>query len=130
MSLPQYKSKKNVLELTPLIDVMFLLLIFFMLTMPEEVATDIPVTLPSASGNQEVENLKTFSVTITPSNKIIFDNKILDNEQLMSKLEGLNKSNAKLLIRGDASCDLGVTVKIWQMAKKAGFKNIGIAVQK
>ncbi|PCJ61254.1 MAG: hypothetical protein COA79_06645 [Planctomycetota bacterium] len=130
MNLPQYKSKKNILELTPLIDVMFLLLIFFMLTMPEEAVSDIPVNLPSASGKSEIENNKTISITITSSNKIIFKNEVVDIEALQKKLEGIDKIKSKILIRGDAGSELGATVKIWQLAKKVGFKKIGIAVQK
>lgn len=130
MSFPKMERKKNLMDLTPLIDVMFLLLLYFILTMSTESTAAIPINLSSMSGKKEANNPKFYNITITASNLIMAADKPMQIEALEEHLKTLTQKHDTILIRGDSKSDLGVILKVWDACKKAGLENIKIAVNK
>lgn len=129
-------NKNIVLELTPLIDVVFLLLIFFLVaTTFEDVDTGIKIELPKSTV-RELKSVKDLQISITGKKTIYLkykdgkENKkvVVKKGNLKGKLEKvLGKSEAKnIIISGDKSIDYGFIVEIMTISKEAGAEELDI----
>jgi len=120
-----------ILELTPLIDVVFLLLIFFMVsTTFVDIATGININLPQSTVQ---ENMPIRDITISIDNGgIIYINKkkvTLDNfENEMYKVIEKNQSR-NVVIKADKNLDYGLVVDIMTKSKSVGAKELNLAVE-
>lgn len=129
-------NKNIVLELTPLIDVVFLLLIFFLVaTTFEDVDTGIKIELPKST-IRELKPVKELQISIT-GKKVIYlkykDGK--ENKKIIVKKGNLKGQLAKVLgesesknviISGDKSIDYGFIVEIMTISKEAGAEELDI----
>ncbi len=126
------KKKESVmLELTPLIDVVFLLLIFFMVTTVfRGKDTSINVKLPKSSIEEVVET-KEIIVTVTKDKDIYINTKKVSIKNfktiLRQTLKNVRKAN--VIIRGDRRIDYGFVVKVMTLSKKAGARVLDIATE-
>jgi len=112
------------IDIAPLIDCIFLLLIFFMLTSSFIVIPGVNVKLPKALAPEEID-VRSLTVVIS-SEDIIY----LDGEPLTVKeVEDFIKEGkfASIFIKADRDASLGVVVKIWDVCKRFGIEKIGIA---
>ncbi len=112
------------LEITPLIDCVFLLLIFFMLTSNFVVRRGINIKLPRASV-QEVVKTRVVTITISSEDIIYLDGKIFTRGELERYLKKLKPHS--IFIKADRDSTLGVVVEIWDICKQLGINKIGIA---
>jgi biopolymer transport protein ExbD len=105
-------------DLTPLIDVVFLLLIFFMLSSSFVQVSGIPVVLPeaTASSNMSIDKLV---VSIDRKNNLYFNDELMDWEELTEKLQKRKlKLNADtVIVRADNNTEYGVVVKMMSLAR-------------
>jgi biopolymer transport protein ExbD len=112
------------IEITPLIDCIFLLLIFFMLTSNFVVAPGITIKLPKASSSETVET-KTLTVAVSSEDIIYVDQKAVTFGELDAQLEGF--SGKPVFIKSDRDASLGVVVRIWDACRQHGIEKISIA---
>ncbi|MBW6520530.1 MAG: biopolymer transporter ExbD [Desulfoarculaceae bacterium] len=126
-----FEGRKKVgqgLNLTPLIDVVFLLLIFFMLTSNFIRDEMIPLALPTAETGQPLTGEKTLQVVLDNQGRILIDQEAIAptalEEILRQKLHLLAEKRVQL--RGDQAVSLGLTVEVLDAARKAGAEGIDI----
>ena len=112
------------IEITPLIDCVFLLLIFFMLTSNFVVSPGIKIKLPKASKSQVVET-KTVTVTVSSEDVIYVGGKVLTSRELEKYLRKLKLNS--IFIKADKDSSLGAVIEIWDICKRLGIDKIGIA---
>ena len=134
-----FRNKKHApleISLTPMIDVVFLLLIFFMVTTTFSKETQIKVQLPQAEG-QTAENHKqehVLMVTIDKSGQYFINDKALNDSSLANLTKELTaiSSNKKipLIINADANAPVQAAIHVLDAAAKIGFNNITFATQK
>lgn len=115
-------------DLTPLIDVIFILIVFFLLT-PSMRERSIDVTLPSSESGI-LQNMESIVIEIDSSNIIYFNGektdftgikKILDNE--------LNDSIKRdVLVRSDRESSFGTIVRLMDIINSAGYDSISFSV--
>ena len=120
------------INLTPLIDIVFLLLIFFMLTanfiQNEGVKINVPKTKSSPA---EVKN-KNIVIYLTRDNKIYFKGKFLNRDELFTELKqdlSLNPDKV-VILKSDKRALVENAVAILDIAKQAGAKKFVIATKK
>lgn len=112
------------IDIAPLIDIVFQLLIFFMLTSTFIAPSGIKVNLPRAISS-EATGAETLAIVITAENVTYLDNKILTLVELKTQLK---KNRSKpIIIKADRRSSLGRVVEIWDMARDLGISNINIA---
>jgi len=121
------ERKETVLNLTPLIDVVFLLIIFFMLsTTFRTVFQGIKVDLPTTTTPQEKIE-RNIIISITKDNRLYMDEReVIESElvqRLKKKLEG---REGLVIINADKDVSHGKVVKTMDMAKQAGADRLGI----
>jgi len=126
--------EKGKLEITPLIDVVLLLLIFFMLTSSFVFNPGIKVNLPSYSTGESMKPTD-LVVTITKSYEVFFQGEYMspinDFDQLKRKFRDAvdDTDEPRLIVESDAAVPLGKVVEIMAMARDEGFQEVNIATK-
>ena len=117
------------LEIAPLVDIVLLLLIFFMLTSNFIMQPGIKITLPRAkTARPQEEDIVVF---ITKDNRIYFNDREINIGELKDALEGkLEKSKKKnVILKADEKINLGLAVKVMDIAKEAKAENLVISTK-
>jgi len=120
-----------VLEITPLVDIVFLLLIFFLLTATYVKNPNLDISLPKASLNQVTSHKKDISIAIKKDGEIRYDNQDVSVQNLEGILTAAYSENEDsiVVIRADKESQHGRVVEVMDLAKKVGFKKLAIAIQ-
>ncbi|WP_425398343.1 ExbD/TolR family protein [Aeoliella sp.] len=122
------------LSLTPLIDVVFLLLIFFLVTTRfEEEERDMAVNLPKASAAEPtIFQGKEIFVTITPTGEFFLEGKQYSASSLENKLKSLYENNPgkqKVKIRADQESRTSHLVTVMNACNQANIRDYTIATE-
>ncbi len=118
--------KKGQLDIAPLVDVMFLLLIFFMLTSNFVVQPGIRVSLPKAVSS-EVLRSENLVVTLTGQDLLFLNDQPITVQDLVPQIRQAALDNKTVLLKADTSASLGRVVEIWDMCRESGVPQINIA---
>lgn len=122
-------TNESLLDLTPIVDVVFNLLIFFALSLNfSQITSSINIKLPKAKSSEVITD-KQIVVSIEKGNKIYINDENLYIDQVMTYLSDVNK-NRVVVVKADESIDHGFVVQMMDLIKRAGFKKLGIAVNK
>lgn len=116
------------IDIAPLVDVIFLLLIFFMLTSSFVVQSGIRVNIPKAS-TSELISKKEHEITINSEDIVFLDNTMTTIEDLRLALKKivLKEKNPSLFLKADRLTSVGKVVEIWDLCREVGIENINIA---
>jgi biopolymer transport protein ExbD len=119
------------LDLTPLIDCIFQLLIFFLLTASFITTPNLGVELPKASAKASTTQQRDLIVVVTRKGEIQYEGSPLSQAELMKRLKAVHKErpNARVLIQADRKAYHGNVVKVMDVAKSIGFRRLGVAIQ-
>ncbi len=131
MKLPRKPLKKARIEIIPMIDTMFFLLVFFMiatLTMTNQYK--MPVNLPHASGMQDNTQQKV-SLTLTKEGNLFYEQEKMNTSADAVRLLARQKSGDKqmaVVINADRSVEHGRVVELMDSIRQIGITKIAIAV--
>ena len=117
------------LELTPLMDVMFLVLVFFIYCICEmSLHRGLKVELPSAVGSKEQG--ERIVVTILPDDRLQLNGIELGREELIARILSLSGAGVKLpvLVSGDRRASLGSGIELLEKMKAAGMEKVSFQV--
>ena len=120
------------INVTPMVDVMLVLLVVFMITAPM-LATGVAVTLPKVSAEQlKQENERPLVVTVDKDARVYVgqqDNAI-ELRELAPLLKALAENNMekRVFVRADEAVPYGAVVTVLALLQEAGFKNAGLPV--
>ena len=122
------------INLTPLIDVVFLLLIFFMVSTTFTKETHLAVDLPEANVDTEVVIDKGIDIVITASGDYTINGQSVINQQVETLLRALEKiadgnNKQPLVITADASTSHQAVVRAMDVAGKLGFAQLRITTK-
>lgn len=120
------KLEKGMLDLTPMVNIFFLLFIFFLFTSSFIFQPGISVRLPKAVTSEVVQQ-DNVVLTITKDNKMYLEDREINEEELISRLKILTKEKMGLLIKADSRAPLGRIVEIWDACRREGVSQINIA---
>lgn len=110
----------------PLIDIMFLLLIFFMLGSSLATQVGVDVKLPKAVTSDMITQ-EQMIVSVSDENIIYFNGKIISMSELEAQLEILKKRHVPLLIKTNRRASVGRVVDIWDLCRQLGLEKVSIA---
>jgi biopolymer transport protein ExbD len=114
------------IDIAPLIDIIFQLLIFFMLTSSFIMQPGIKINLPKAV-TSEVVQYENIEILITGENITYLNGKVVTMNELKGFLKQAAKRNQAILIKSDRRASLGRVVEIWDIARDLGLSQINIA---
>jgi biopolymer transport protein ExbD len=132
MAFEPRRHASGVLNLTPLIDIVFLLLVFFMLTAHFIEEERIDIRLPQASSGDPLPDARYVTVTLAPDGRLLVDGIATDMAELAEVLRGALHSPGKRFVRlkGDRQADFGQAVQIIDAARLAGAEALDIQTEK
>jgi biopolymer transport protein TolR len=118
------------INVTPLVDVMLVLLIIFMITAPM-LQQELDVNLPVAAGTPQPSREDQIVITVTKDGKIYLNQTVYTLEALRPKLQALyqNRHNQTLFLRADTEVRYGAVVQVMDEVKKAGIVQLGMITQ-
>ncbi|MFA9409069.1 MAG: ExbD/TolR family protein [Candidatus Dadabacteria bacterium] len=131
----KFRKQKNektgvgsTLDLTPIVDVVFNLLIFFALSLNFAATSGgINVKLPSASSAEPVKS-EQLTINLTQAGQVYYNDKEINIDDLPSKLKDIEDKDSLIIIRADNSVPHGQVVEIMDIVKTGGFSKLAIAV--
>jgi len=119
------------INMTPLIDMVFILLIFFIVTTSFVNETGVDVNRPSAETavNKELANIM---VAITSSGEINIGGRVVDRRAVRANIERLHAENPEgsVIIIADKDAKTGLLIEVMDQARLAGIANVSIAAER
>ena len=132
MKFRKSKEEEPQIGIAPLIDIVFLLLIFFMVTSHFDIASGVKIDLPKV-GQKVISDNKDNKITlvIDKSGEAYLEGDKIGNESLREKLEDLIKQKGplQLILQADKDTAHGKVVEIMDLAKSSGVNSIVIAAR-
>ena len=121
-------ANNNDLNLTPLIDAVFLLLVFFMVTSVFVQATQLKIELPIAENYDQIDQEKKLSLLISAKGQLEFNGQIVSMGQLSTLIEAerLRSGSGTLIVTADADTPHGFVLDAMEMAVMAGVSKIDL----
>ena len=121
-------------NLTPLIDVVFLLLIFFMVSTTFTRETQIAINLPEAEGEQVAKKQNPIEIVIGESGNIAINGQLLTDNGRKSFKDALQQASGgdvttPMIITADAKAPYQVFITVMDVAGKLGFVNFQMTAQ-
>jgi biopolymer transport protein ExbD len=116
----------NFIDIIPLINVIFLMLIFFMLTSSFIFPTGININLPRAITSEMIPD-QTRTILISKGNKIFLNDKAVTLKELERVLRSSAGKNTPVLIRADRRTALGKIAEVWNLCRDIGLSRVNIA---
>ncbi len=118
------------INVTPLVDVMLVLLIIFMVTAPM-LQQGIKVNLPQAKANNIKANEEKIMITITRDEKIYINKNPYTLNELGKTLKAINAYNREkqVFLKADKDVPYGFVVRVMSAIKNAGIKELGMVTE-
>jgi biopolymer transport protein TolR len=118
------------INVTPLVDVMLVLLIVFMVAAPL-LTVGVPVDLPKAQAPAINENKEPLVVTVNAEGTIFLQETAVDNEALVPRLQAITSNNptASIYVRGDKAINYGRVLEVMSMISAAGFTKVSLIAE-
>ena len=122
-----FERKRARIEMIALIDVVFLLLVFFIYAMLSmTVLRGLELSLPKAEGRVQRE---TILVTLDRDNRLIVNGRVMESTQLVSwAMAEHSRTGLPVLIRGDRKANLGVALELLAALQEAGLEAVSFQV--
>jgi biopolymer transport protein TolR len=119
------------INVTPMVDVMLVLLIVFMVAAPL-LTVGVPVDLPKAQAPAINENKEPLVVTVNAEGKIYLQETALDaDDTLVPRLQAITNNNpeASIYVRGDRAINYGRVLEVMSMISSAGFTKVSLVAE-
>ena len=118
------------INVTPLVDVMLVLVVIFIITAPL-LASSIRLDLPKAEGTQPGDASPFLTVVVDKAGRVFLDDQPVSAEQLAAQLAARAKRNpdTEIQLRADQDVPYGRVVEVMGAAHQAGLNRIGFVAQ-
>ena len=116
------------INVTPLVDVMLVLLIVFMVAAPL-LTTGVPIELPKTQAKQLNQPTEPLTISVQADRKVFLQKTEIPLAELTAKLEALakNGNQEQLTLRADTSVPYGAVMEVMGVLNAAGYSKIGLA---
>ena len=115
------------INVTPLVDVMLVLLIIFMVAAPM-MTVGVPIDLPETQAKALNSDTQPITVSVNQGGQIYLQETEIALEEVVPKLEAIAKTGyeERIYVRGDKTADYGTVMQVMARISAAGYKNLGL----
>jgi biopolymer transport protein TolR len=115
------------INVTPMVDVMLVLLIIFMVAAPL-LTVGVPIDLPDTQAKAMNADTQPITVSINDTGKVYLQETEIPIDEVVAKLQAIAKTgyDERIFVRGDKTADYGTVMKVMARISAAGYKNIGL----
>ena len=128
----RYRLKKPMsnINVTPLVDVMLVLLIVFMITAPM-LTVGVQVDLPQTRANQLNSDADPLIITMNKNREIFIQDAVVSAGDLIPRLKAISKVNSKtrIFVRGDNLLPYGEVIEIMGKIQSAGYEKVALVAK-
>lgn len=119
------------INMTPLIDIMLVLLIIFMVTSTAALESGLDIELPKTQITNEKKQEEILIITLDRDGKVALQGKMVPDDQLPERIAAALKElkSETVILEGDTKAFLGKAVELMDLAKSAGAKSFSIAAE-
>src|SRR5262245_12112280 len=132
VSMGRLSDFRSDINITPLVDVVLVLLIIFMVITPLlQMGYDVKVPPKAPPQDQSTVPPDLLIVSLTPTNKIYLNKAEVNPQTLSLRLTEIlkNRANKTIFFSGDDGSSYGEVMKVMDLCRNAGAKNIGIVME-
>ena len=121
------KRPMSDINVTPMVDVMLVLLIVFMVAAPL-LTVGVPIDLPQTKAKELNTESKPITVSVTPAGEIYLGDKPTDINSLIDQItaQAANGKDERIYVRGDQTANYGAVMKVMGVLSAGGFSKIGL----
>jgi biopolymer transport protein TolR len=117
------------INVTPMVDVMLVLLIIFMVSAPL-LTVGVPIDLPQSQAKSLEQDKEPLTVSVDEKGQIFLQNTQVDADELIAKLQAIAQArggnDARIYVRGDKKVDYGSMIKVMGRLSAAGFGRVAL----
>lgn len=120
------------INVTPLVDVCLVLLIIFMIVLPQ-MLEGIPVQLPQTRHSDPADpSRRQLAITVKDDGSVYLDTLVVRREQIAGEMQRLHEQwpQRPIAVRGDARVPYGAVVEVLDACRKAGYEDVALASAK
>ncbi len=121
------RSVLSEINVTPLVDVMLVLLIIFMVTAPL-LQQGIDVNLPKAKG-RDLPSEERISITIKKDGNVYLNKTLMSIQNMHQKLKAISRRSPSVFLRADKDVPYGLVVTVMGAIKEAGIEKLGMVTE-
>ena len=118
------------INVTPMVDVMLVLLVIFMVTAPL-LTVGVPVDLPETEAQTLNENIEPLVISINAEGNVFIQETETDMDRLTPRLAAItgNKTDTRIYVRGDRAIDYGRVMRVMGLIAAAGYNRVALITQ-
>ena len=121
------------INVTPMVDVMLVLLIIFMVSAPL-LTVGVPIDLPQTQASSlDQADKEPLAVSVNTEGKVFLQNTEVPLEELVPKLKAISAARGgndeRIYVRGDKSVDYGTVMKVMGRLSTAGFRRVALVTE-
>ena len=123
-----FEEEDSAVDMTPMLDIVFIMLIFFIVTSTFVKESGIDVSRPEAQTAVRQE-LASILIAIDPESRVWINRRQVDIRAVRANIQRLHAENPQgsVVIQADKHSQTGILVRVMDQAKQAGVKNVAIA---
>jgi len=120
------------INVTPMVDVMLVLLIIFMVSAPL-LTVGVPLDLPQTAAKSLDQDKEPLTLSVQLSGKIFLNNTEIKPDELVPKLKAITDARGgmdeRIFVRGDTKVDYGTVMRVMGRLSAAGFKRVALVTE-
>jgi biopolymer transport protein TolR len=118
------------INVTPMVDVMLVLLVIFMVAAPL-LTVGVPVDLPQSKAPAITERKEPLVITVNAAGKLFLQNSPVEDDELVPRLQAITKNNPEtdIYVRGDRAIEYGRVMEVMGMVSSAGFAKVSLITE-
>jgi biopolymer transport protein TolR len=126
-------SVMSEINVTPMVDVMLVLLIIFMVSAPL-LTVGVPIDLPQSQAKSLDQDREPLTVSLNGDGKLFLQNSEIGVEELVAKLKAISDARGagfdeRIYVRGDRRVDYGTVMKVMGRLSGAGFHRVALVTE-
>lgn len=120
------------INVTPMVDVMLVLLIIFMVSAPL-LTVGVPIDLPQSQAKSLDQDKEPLTISVDTEGKVFLQNSEIPIEELVAKLTAVTSARGgmeeRVYVRGDRKVNYGTVMKVMGRLSAAGFKRVALVTE-
>jgi biopolymer transport protein TolR len=120
------------INVTPMVDVMLVLLIIFMVSAPL-LTVGVPLDLPQTTAKSLDQDKEPLTISVTLEGKVFLQKTEIGVDELIPKLKAIAEARggteARVFVRGDRKVDYGTVMKVMGRLSEAGFNRVALVTE-
>ncbi len=120
------------INVTPMVDVMLVLLIIFMVSAPL-LTVGVPIDLPQTKAKSLDQDKEPLTISVNTKGEIYLQNSEIKIEELVAKLQAVTQTRGgadeRIYVRGDKKVDYGTVMRVMGRLSSAGFRRVALVTE-